>query len=375
VHVLRTTVLAVVTALVTTLAPMSGASSALMVPDVATVNGNAVKYVEQEGHYATAYAIRGETLHFTVDYTGKTLGTYETQVSCVDQENQYAQTVVTDEPAVGVVEYTATTPDTPYACSIRVRKIAPSGIEYDRYLRVELVQPSAEIYGFQNPSGSAFYPLVADHPDSWTANFQTTHPARATVIIRTLSGKIVYTANKWPKAGPSPANSGWKFGFAWSGRNSSTGNLVAKGTYKVGFLVRSTLNDTSDTYGPVNAIVTPGRRTITKSIVLEGRAARTTTGGGCLTSGPSVSSLWLECSQATGSSYAQAVWTFWIPAAAKIAGWKLTGAKTAGDDPTSGTITHKLSRPSSTKVQITTRLTGRRAFIIYSVKLTYSYLQ
>lgn len=374
-RVLRTTALAMTAAIVATIAPITVASGALLVPDVATVNGKPVKYVEGYGHYATAYAIRGEDLHYSVDYTGKTPGTYETQVSCVDQENQYTQTVVTEDPAVGVVAYTATIPDSPYSCSIRVRKIAPTSIDYGRYLTVGMVPPNAELYGFQNPSGSAFYPLVADHPDSWTANFRTTHPAKATMIVRTLAGRIVYTSSKWPKYGPTDGDSGWKFGFAWNGRNSSTGNLVAKGTYKVGFLVDSTLNESSDTYGPVNAVVTPGRRTITKSIVLEGRAAQKATGGGCATSGPSISSLWLDCSQSTGSSYARAVWTFTIPSSAKIAGWKVNGAKTASDVSTVGSISHSLSRLSSTKIQITTRLTGKRSYIIYTVKLTYSYLQ
>lgn len=375
-RVLRATVLAVAATLVATLAPSTGAVGALLVPDVATVNGAPVKYVEDQPWYAEAYAVPGGELRYTVDYTGKTPGTYETWLSCVDQENQYAETEVTTDPAVGVVEYTATTPEGPTGCSIHVRKVAPTSISYGRYLKIRMLPPAAEILGFQNPSGSAFYPYVPERPDSWTASFVSSHPARATMVVRTLTGKVVHTSSKWPKSGPTDNDAGWKFGFAWNGRNSTTGNLVTKGTYKVGFVVESTLNDTSDSHGPVNAIATPGRRTITKSVVVAGRSALTSTGGGCRATGQPSGSLSLNCaiSPGTSSAFAQARWTFALPASAKIAGWKVSGVLAGDDVPTKGSVRHTLTRLSSTKVRITTGLTGKRSYIVVKVTLTYSYI-
>jgi hypothetical protein len=182
---------AVLTALSLTTVPIPAASAASPVPDVATVEGQQVHY-DGEMNNATNFAAAGETLNFSVDYTGFVAGTYETTVNCVDQESQVVATVVPAEAPDGVVDYTANTPsNVNAACSIRVRRTLPAEdyAEPDRYVLVILVPPTMSLLGYQNTSGSAFYPLVAGHPDYWTARFVADHPAAATMTVRTLSGK------------------------------------------------------------------------------------------------------------------------------------------------------------------------------------------
>lgn len=366
--------LPVIAAMVAITTPIAPASAVSLVPDVATVRSQTMHY--NEDGVATAFVIRGEAFSFSVDYTGRTTGTYETRVMCVDQEHQIATTEVPTAAPNGIVSYTANAPADGFACAIVVRKVAPRSFENDRHVEVLLLPPALTLAGFENPSGAAFYPRVADHPDYWTARFGASHPSVATMTVRTLSGRIILTKTRPGIRSPGAASRSWVFSFAWNGRNAA-GTLVPIGTYRVTFDARSNLNSTTDSMGPVSAVVRSGRRTITKQVTVSGNTGRAVQAGGCRAAPQISGGLWLNCAISSGGStaYASGTWGFTIPSAAKIVGYKVHGALAGDDRPTLGTVRHTLTRPTTTLVRIRTRVTNKRSYIAQSVTLTYSYLK
>lgn len=338
---------------------------------VTKVGGFPVKYGSDRN--GLTEAAHGTATTLTVDYSTAAAGTWTIDWTCGSGPwDHHLSTVVPDDAPDGVVVYAIDTSAPSTHCTFLVQ--GPGMVPY--FVRLLQLDPIA-VDRFKSPTGPTVYPTVT--ADSWIARFQTNSPADVTTTVRNRAGKIVFTGKSAARRAEKDIDDVarvWYARVAWNGRRTN-GSLVPLGTYRVRIAVTSTRGSGKTVIGPLKVAVKPGRRPITTSASRAGWSGEDFASGGCFAADQINYAVWLNCSQTSGGSksVAQATYTFTVPRSATLNGWKVSGGVGGDDNSAVGSITKTMSRPDARTIKIRVKVTGKRSFVVDSVRISYTYLK
>jgi FlgD Ig-like domain len=206
-----------------------------------------------------------------------------------------------------------------------------------------------------------FYPLVRDgYRDATQFAFEFNRAASVRVYVRNSSGRVIRRVSLGDVASGS---------WGWNGRNNA-GNKVPTGYYRIravatdGFLKKRT-----------NIVrVQVATRWITKSATKRrwgNEVSSKSTSGSCYITRDSYYGIaMLDC---WGGNYAKVTYGFSIPSTTFKISSSVRGELALSDICCYGTVSKGGYRASSKRFVAWAKVTGWRAFDVYSARITYSY--
>lgn len=209
-------------------------------------------------------------------------------------------------------------------------------------------------------SPNTIYTLVRDgYRDATTARYTLNVPAAVTALVTDSKGRTVKKSSFTQGSG--------RRSWSWTG-HTGTGRLAPVGAYRLRITAKAAgvTRTFSERVYVKTALVT---RSSSKR--KDGDAARFATSGNCYASRDTYDGIGeLDC---WGGKYAMASYGFSVPASAYSVSWSMPGERTGADICCTGSITKSGTRTSRTSFRLRTKVTGWRAYDVWSARISYKY--